>query len=84
MRYYEPGQNVPANGVYRVYHNSHRLMHKVTLLKVDLFPCCQHCDKKVRFQLVRKITNWRCLPPFRSGEILTVFREQPPLLQVDC
>src|SRR5437588_6106734 len=29
---FSPGDTVPTSGVYRVYHDSHRLMHEATLL----------------------------------------------------
>ncbi|MBZ5507046.1 MAG: hypothetical protein LAO78_16440 [Acidobacteriia bacterium] len=44
---------VPENGVYRVTHDSHRLMHQATLLKGDRFPLCRQCRESVRFELKR-------------------------------
>jgi hypothetical protein len=45
-----PGQLVVESGVYRVVHNSHRLIHQVTLLKGTRFPECKRCGGGVRFE----------------------------------
>lgn len=60
------------SGVYRVYHDSHRLMHEATLLAGDVFPLCRRCGDQVRFELVRSLRDQDVLP-FRSGEILETF-----------
>jgi hypothetical protein len=57
------------SGVYRVSHDSHRLMHEATLLAGDVFPLCCRCGAQVRFELVRALRDQEVLP-FRSGEIL--------------
>ena len=54
---YRPGELVPENGVYRVTHESHRLMHEASLIKGDRFPICKQCKDAVRFQLRRAIKN---------------------------
>lgn len=46
---YRPGQLVEESGVYRVVHDSHRLMHQVTLVKGARFPECKRCGVAVRF-----------------------------------
>jgi hypothetical protein len=46
---------VPENGIYRVTHNSHRLMHEATLLRGDRFPLCKQCKEGVRFELRRAV-----------------------------
>lgn len=69
MGEFEPGQSVPKSGVYRVYHDPHRLMHEATLLAGELFPCCRQCDYQVRFQLHRALRDSEVYP-FHSGEIL--------------
>ncbi len=72
MGRFKPGGSVPRSGIYRVYHNSHRLMHEVTLLNGELFPSCKQCSDKVRFELFRVVHDGDVLP-FRSGEILAEF-----------
>jgi hypothetical protein len=54
---YKPGEIVPENGIYRVMHDSHRLMHAATLLKGDRFPLCRECKDGVRFEMRRNIQN---------------------------
>jgi hypothetical protein len=54
---YRPGEQVPLNGIYRVFHDSHRLMHEATLLKGDRFPICKQCDRNVRFELRLAVKN---------------------------
>ena len=65
---YRPGDIVPSNGVYKVIHDKHRLMHEATLTKGMLFPMCLKCDRRVRFILVRSINHE--VVPFGSGQIL--------------
>lgn len=78
-RQYKPGEVIPANGIYRVEHQSHRLMHEATLLRNSLFPSCRECHAAVRFQLVRAV-HGRHLLPFRSSAILEEFeRRKPPI-----
>lgn len=74
-RKFKPGEQVPVSGVYRVEHDSHRLMHEAALLENRLFPRCRRCNSQVRFQLVRPVTADRILP-FRSSAILEEFREK--------
>lgn len=69
---FKPGQRVPVSGIYRVEHDSHRLMHEATLLQNDPFPRCRECKSDVRFELVRTVTTYRVLP-FRSSAILEEF-----------
>jgi hypothetical protein len=54
---FSPGQLIPESGIYRVEHNSHRLMHEATLLEGDLFPLCRQCKYHVRFELRRSVKN---------------------------
>jgi hypothetical protein len=54
---YRPGELVPENGVYRVTHESHRLMHEASLLKGERFPICKQCKSGVRFELRRAVKN---------------------------
>jgi hypothetical protein len=53
---------VPENGIYRVTHNSHRLMHEATLLRGDRFPLCRQCKQGVRFELRRAVMKPARIP----------------------
>jgi hypothetical protein len=65
---YKPGDIVPRNGIYRIDHHLHRLMHEATLTEGMRFPLCRKCEDAVRFSLVRVITGE--VLPFRPTEIL--------------
>jgi hypothetical protein len=54
---FKPGDEVPSNGIYRVEHESHRLMHMATLPGGRPFPQCQQCGNGVRFELVREVED---------------------------
>ena len=54
---YRPGDVVPESGIYRVTHDSHRLMHEATLLQDQRFPICRKCRHDVRFELRRAVKN---------------------------
>jgi hypothetical protein len=54
---YKPGDIVPVSGIYRVTHESHRLMHEATLLEGDRFPLCKQCKRGVRFELRRAVKD---------------------------
>jgi hypothetical protein len=54
---YRPGDAVPDSGIYRVTHESHRLMHEATLLEGTRFPICKQCKYSVRFELRRAVKN---------------------------
>lgn len=54
---YRPGEIVPESGVYRVTHDSHRLMHEATLLEGEKFPICRKCKLDVRFDLRRSVKD---------------------------
>jgi hypothetical protein len=54
---YRPGELVPESGIYRVTHESHRLMHEATLLEGNRFPICRQCRDGVRFELRRAVNN---------------------------
>lgn len=66
---FRPGERVPRSGLYRAYHDAHRLMHEAALLTEDLFPFCKQCGTAVRFKFIRLLRD-RDILPFRSGEIL--------------
>jgi len=54
---YRPGEVVPESGIYRVTHESHRLMHEATLLEGARFPLCRQCRQRVRFDLRRGVKD---------------------------
>jgi hypothetical protein len=68
---HQPGERVATTGIYRVEHESHRLMHQAILTQGMLFPRCRTCGDRVRFSLVRSVKG-RAIP-FRSTEILEEF-----------
>ena len=68
---FKPGDEVPETGIYRIDHDSHRLMHEATLLKGERFPRCKVCKNEVRFPLIRAV--FRQAIPFRSNEMLEAF-----------
>ncbi len=47
------GSTVPESGIYRVFHEQHRLPHEVTLLHGQKFPSCEKCGTAVEFELVK-------------------------------
>ena len=66
---YKPGEIVPGTGVYKIYHNAHRLMHEAALIENSLFPKCRKCKNAVRFVLARP-TRGKSVLPFRPTELL--------------
>jgi len=49
---FEPGDSVPASGVYRVIHDAfHTQEHEVTCVYGKIFPPCNHCGHHPRFVL---------------------------------
>lgn len=69
MESFQPGERVSQSGIYRVNHQSHRLMHQAALRAGDIFPCCKQCGKQVRFELLHPIRDEQVVP-FRTGPIL--------------
>lgn len=54
---YRSGQEVREGGIYRVIHDTHRLVHQVTLLQGSRFPRCRRCGPALRFELLGPIQN---------------------------
>ena len=51
---FRAGEKVKQSGIYEVIHDGdHRAAHDVVMLSGDVFPPCETCDDRVRFQLVR-------------------------------
>jgi len=53
--YFRVDETVCVDGIYRAYHNEHRLSHEVTLLAGEVFPPCVQCNYDVHFELVREV-----------------------------
>ncbi len=60
---YRTGEGIPKDGIYRVWHDEHRLPTEVTLRKGADFPGCANCEEVVEFELVRtlELTNTKFL-----------------------
>ena len=69
MEKFTPGQRVLQSGVYRVHHDSHRLMHQASLRAREVFPCCKQCGNKVIFELARRLRDEEVLP-FSESSLL--------------
>lgn len=51
---FHAGEKVKQSGIYEVMHDGdHRVAHDVVMLAGDLFPACETCEERVRFELVR-------------------------------
>ncbi len=51
---FRSGESVQQSGIYEVVHDAtHRDSHDVVMLAGDIFPPCETCAERVRFQLVR-------------------------------
>ena len=51
---FRSGESVKQSGIYEVMHDAeHRASHDVVMLAGDVFPPCETCAERVRFQLVR-------------------------------
>jgi hypothetical protein len=51
---FRAGEEVKQSGIYEVIHDgAHRVAHDVVMLSGDVFPPCETCDERVRFQLIR-------------------------------
>jgi hypothetical protein len=72
--FFKPGERVPVSAVYCIEHQSHRLMHMVTLTARSLFPRCKRCGNAVRFTLGRTVKEGRIVP-FRSTAVLEEYPE---------
>ena len=76
---FKPGDTVPQSGIYRVDHESHRVMHEARLTAQSLFPRCRHCKDDVRFHLLQPSENVRVVSP-GSHILLEEYTEpEPPL-----
>lgn len=72
--HYKPGHRVPRTGIYRIYHDLHRLMHEAALVEGTRFPLCKQCKDAVRFELARPLDG-RYVLPFRSTALLKEWEE---------
>jgi hypothetical protein len=65
---FKPGDHVSESGIYRVYHDTHRLMHEATLLRGGRFPLCRECRSAVYFELARQVKDSQIIP--RTSNVL--------------
>ena len=75
---YKPGDVVPESGIYRVHHDSHRLMHTATLMGETLFPLCKQCGQRVWFELLREVKSFQ-VPAFRDTAHLREYVPDSPV-----
>lgn len=47
---YKPVERSLGGGVYRAFHDAHRPSHVVVMLARDVFPKCDKCGDRVRFE----------------------------------
>lgn len=57
--YFRVYEDVPYNGVYRVFHSGHRVSHDVILKAGEVFPRCNKCGEDVHFQLIQPVSGIR-------------------------
>ncbi len=60
---YRTGATITQTGIYSIHHEEHRLPHEVTLVSGHLFPQCIKCQKAVRFELVKAVSD-SAIEPF--------------------
>ena len=72
-----PGEMVAESGIYRVEHDSHRLMHEAALQAGTRFPRCKQCKDEVRFYLVRPVATGQILP-FHVHAFLEEYSDSRP------
>jgi hypothetical protein len=53
--FFRVGEEIPESGVYRVFHNAHRVSHEVVLLAEEKFPRCSKCNTDVHFELLQSV-----------------------------
>lgn len=78
---FKPGDTVPQNGIYRVDHESHRVMHEARLMAESRFPRCRHCKNDVRFHLLQPFEADRVVA-LGSQVLLEEYTEPEPPLAV--
>jgi hypothetical protein len=61
MEEFVPGQRVLWSGVYRVHHDSDRLMHEASLRAGEIFPCCK------RFEIGKNQISTACPERLPNG-----------------
>ena len=49
---YQPGDQVPKAGIYKVIHEEHRQPHETSFRLNEKFPTCRICGDGVRFEMV--------------------------------
>ena len=51
-KHFQSGESVPNTAVYAAVHDGHRVTHHVTLREGEVFPQCEQCRDRVRFEFV--------------------------------
>lgn len=74
---FKTGATVPESGIYRVFHNAHRLPHEVTLFRGNLFPRCSKCQDEVVFELVHAAPRTLSLERLTLYELPEMDEDQP-------
>jgi hypothetical protein len=74
---FKTGATVPESGIYRVFHNAHRLPHEVTLFRGNLFPRCSKCQDDVVFELLHAASRTFSLERLTLYELPTIDDDQP-------
>ena len=70
---FKSGMKIETSGIYEVFHEGHRLMHRVTVLSGGRFPKCQRCGPNVRFTLIAAARD--PVPSARYTEFLVPFED---------
>ncbi len=75
---HKTGSVIPASGIYRVYHDAHRLPHEVTLIEGYKFPRCQKCSSSVEFEAIALAELWK------AGPTRTIILHELPEIAADA
>jgi len=69
---FKPGDSCLETGIYRVFHDQHRLPHEVVVLRGDSFPRCAKCTEGVSFVLF-----------YSAPMLLSSFKDVLPVIDDD-
>src|SRR5450432_854336 len=69
---FKPGDSCLETGIYRVFHDQHRLPHEVVVLRGDSFPRCAKCTEGVSFVLF-----------YSAPMLLSTFKDVLPVIDDD-
>ncbi|HKD81523.1 MAG TPA: hypothetical protein VKH81_17655 [Candidatus Angelobacter sp.] len=74
---FDVDEQVPASGMYSVFHDEHCLQSEVMLFKGEYFPRCSRCREKVVFSMSRPIP---ALDRIRDLSVRMPLHELPVLI----